>query len=317
MTKTITYAIGDVHGCFDKLIALLNHCDTHCGNRKPRFVFLGDYVDRGRDSKKVVDFLMRAQTRFPDRFICLKGNHEQLLAAAAGSTASQEDRDVWIRNGGRETLESYQIDDPSLMPPDPTEWLGSLPATFTDGKRLFVHAGISPGVPIEMQEEDDLLWIREPFLSSQADHGFLVVHGHTPTKNSKPDLRSNRLNLDTGACFGGPLTAAAFLDDALMPFAFILNNGQIGQVGAPDTKASRLATIRRVAQARRNKRPTITDKPFTKPLPKRAERLWLVLDAAGQLLPTTKPTRYLFALCYRVATGTGLVVRTFQSVHRA
>jgi serine/threonine protein phosphatase 1 len=258
MTKTITYAIGDVHGCFDKLVALLSHCDTHCGNRKPRFVFLGDYVDRGRDTKRVVEFLMRAQTRFPDRFICLKGNHEQLLVAAARSTASQKDRDVWIRNGGRETLKSYEIDDPHLMPSDPTNWLGSLPATFTDGKRLFVHAGVSPGVPMEMQEEDDLLWIREPFLSSQADHGLLVVHGHTPTKKSKPDLRPNRLNLDTGACFGGPLTAAAFHDDALLPVAFIFDDGQIGQVIAPDTKASRLATIRRVAQARRNK--SVSDK---------------------------------------------------------
>ena len=81
-----------------------------------------------------------------------------------------------------------------------------------------------------MQEDDDLLWIREPFLSSQTDHGFLVVHGHTPTKSLKPDLRSNRLNLDTGACFGGPLTAAAFLDDTLMPVAFIFDNGQIRQV---------------------------------------------------------------------------------------
>jgi serine/threonine protein phosphatase 1 len=176
------------------------------------------------------------------------------LAAAARSTASQKDRDAWIRNGGRETLESYEIDDPQLMPSDPTDWLRSLPATFTDGKRLFVHAGIFPGVSIEMQEEeDDLLWIREPFLSSQTDHGFLVIHGHTPTKNSKPDLRSNRLNLDTGACFGGPLTAAAFLDDTLLPVAFIFDDVQIGQVNAPDAKASRLATIRRVAQVRRNK----------------------------------------------------------------
>jgi serine/threonine protein phosphatase 1 len=255
MTRTITYAIGDVHGCFDKLVALLNHCDAHSGNRQPRFVFLGDYVDRGRDTKRVVEFLMRAQARFPDRFICLKGNHEQLLVSAAGPTTSQKDRDVWIRNGGRETLESYEIDDPHLMPSDPTDWLGSLPATFTDGKRLFVHAGIFPGVPIELQEEDDLLWIREPFLSSETDHGLLVVHGHTPTKTRKPDLRSNRLNLDTGACLGGPLTAAAFLDHALVPVAFIFDDGQIEQVNAPDAKAARLATIRRVAQARRNKSP--------------------------------------------------------------
>jgi serine/threonine protein phosphatase 1 len=255
MTKTITYAIGDVHGCFDKLVALLNHCDAHCGNRKPRFVFLGDYVDRGPDSNSVVEFLMRAQTKFSDHFICLKGNHEQLLATAAASNASQEDCDTWIRNGGAETLNSYDIDDPRLLPPGPAIWLGSLATTFSDGKRLFVHAGIVPGVPIEMQEEDDLLWIREPFLSSQTDHGLLVVHGHTPTKNSRPDLRSNRLNLDTGACFGGPLTAAAFLDDALVPAAFIFDDGQIEQLSAPDTKASRLATIRRVARARRKKSP--------------------------------------------------------------
>src|SRR5258705_13199356 len=93
------------------------------------------------------------------------------------------------------------------MPPDATNWLGSLPTTFADTQRLFVHGGIFPGVPIELQEEDELLWMREPFLSSQSEHGFLVVHGHTPTKNLKPDLRHNRLNLDTGACFGGPLTA--------------------------------------------------------------------------------------------------------------
>lgn len=135
----------------------------------------------------------------------------------------------------------------------PSTHEAALPATFSDGKRLFVHAGISPGIPVQMQEENDLLWIREPFLSSQTDHGFLVVHGHTPTKNSKPDLQLNRLNLDTGACFGGPLTAAAFLDDTLLPVAFIFDSGQIRQIGAPDAKASRLATIRRVAQARRNK----------------------------------------------------------------
>ena len=128
-------------------------------------------------------------------------------------------------------------------------------APFTDGKRLFVHAGISPGLPIELQKEDDLLWIREPFLSSQTDHGLLVVHGHTPTKTSKPDLRSNRLNLDTGACLGGPLTAAAFLDHALVPAAFIFDDGQIEQVGAADMKASWLATIRRIALARRNESP--------------------------------------------------------------
>ena len=101
MKNTITYAIGDVHGCFEKLIALLAHCDAHSGSRKPRFVFLGDYVDRGPDSKRVVEFLMRGQSKFPDRFICLKGNHEQLLVLAARPAALQEEREAWIWNGGR------------------------------------------------------------------------------------------------------------------------------------------------------------------------------------------------------------------------
>ena len=255
MKNTITYAIGDVHGCFEKLIALLAHCDAHSGSRKPRFVFLGDYVDRGRDSKRVVEFLMRGQSKFPDRFICLKGNHEQLLVSAARPTALQEERDAWICNGGDRTLSSYQIDEPQSMPPDATNWLGSLPTTFADTQRLFVHAGIFPGVPIELQEEDDLLWMREPFLSSQAEHGFLIVHGHTPTKNLKPDLRHNRLNLDTGACFGGPLTAAAFIDEARVPAAFVFDDGQIGEVEALDTKTARLEIIRRIAEARRKKSP--------------------------------------------------------------
>jgi len=175
------------------------------------------------------------------------------LVSAARPTALQEERDAWICNGGDRTLSSYQIDEPQSMPPDATNWLGSLPTTFADTQRLFVHAGIFPGVPIELQEEDDLLWMREPFLSSQAEHGFLVVHGHTPTNNLKPDLRHNRLNLDTGACFGGPLTAAAFIDEARVPAAFVFDDGQIGEVEALDTKTARLEVIRRIAEARRKK----------------------------------------------------------------
>jgi hypothetical protein len=130
-------------------------------------------------------------------------------------------------------------------------------ANQSSTQRLFVHAGILPGVPIELQEEDDLLWMREPFLSSQAEHGFLVVHGHTPTKNLKPELRHNRLNLDTGACFGGPLTAAAFIDEARVPAAFVFDDGQIGELEALDTKTARLEVIRRIAEARRKKSPGI------------------------------------------------------------
>jgi serine/threonine protein phosphatase 1 len=117
---------------------------------------------------------------------------------------------TWWGSGGKATLESYGVDDPSDLPIRLLDWLRSLPLTTSDRHRMFVHAGIKPGVALASQSDEDLLWIREPFLSSEEDHDLLVVHGHTPTPNRKPDQRQNRVNIDTGACFGGPLTAAVF-----------------------------------------------------------------------------------------------------------
>src|SRR5258708_34577511 len=130
---------------------------------------------------------------------------------------------TWWANGGEQTLDSYGVNDPSSLPDPHLEWIKALPLRFADQKRLFVHAGIRPGVAIADQSEDDLLWIREPFLSSQADHNTFVVHGHTPTESRLPDLRSNRLNLDTGACFGGELTAAVFTDGRARPLFFVMS----------------------------------------------------------------------------------------------
>lgn len=227
MKDEITFAIGDVHGCFDKLRALLSSCEQLSAGRQARHVLLGDYIDRGPDSRKVVDFLIAQQTGADGRFVCLRGNHEQMLIDAAASDRSDRALVNWFGNGGEQTLDSYGIDDPSALPPQHLTWLTSLPLTMTDPERLFVHAGIRPGIALIEQSGDDLVNIREPFLSCDERHKLFVVHGHTPTKTRQPDLRTNRLNLDTGACFGGPLTAAAFSRAHVKPLFFVNCHGDV------------------------------------------------------------------------------------------
>jgi serine/threonine protein phosphatase 1 len=113
------------------------------------------------------------------------------------------------------------------LPDDHLDWLVNLPISFRDRSRLYVHAGIRPGIKLALQQDDDLLWIREPFLSSSDAHELFVVHGHTPTVTRRPDLRPNRLNLDTGAGWDGPLTAAVFRKGEVRPFAFITEMGSL------------------------------------------------------------------------------------------
>jgi serine/threonine protein phosphatase 1 len=176
----------------------------------------------------VLDLLIRRQSDQSNRFVCLRGNHEQMLLLAADKERSDRDLMNWWGNGGQRTLESYGVGDPSDLPAAHLDWLRSLPLTMRDEpNRLYVHAGIRPGTPLSSQSEEDLLWIREPFLSSEDDHGVLVVHGHTPTDSAEPDLRRNRLNLDTGACFGGPLTGAMFSNLAIEPILFVNDSGEI------------------------------------------------------------------------------------------
>jgi serine/threonine protein phosphatase 1 len=229
MAKTITFAIGDIHGCFDKLTDLLAACETVRAGRRARFVFIGDYVDRGPDTRKVIELLLDRQLKERDRFICLRGNHEDLLIRASRRDRTDRDLINWWANGGEQTLDSYGADDPSDLPADHLAWIEALPLTFIDGNRLFVHAGVRPGISLSAQAEEDLLWIREPFLSAEEDHGAFVVHGHTPTGSGLPELRPNRLNLDTGACFGGPLTGALFAGPEPLPTLFISSVGNTWQ----------------------------------------------------------------------------------------
>jgi len=221
MPALLTYAIGDVHGCYTKLRNLIGHCMVHRGDHPYRLIFLGDYIDRGRRSREAVELLIEIQAGNPDRIICLRGNHDDMAVTAARGG----DPWVWLNNGGDATLASYGVGRPEHMPARHLDWLGSLPLTFSDEWRFFVHAGIDPDLPLDAQKKETLLWIREPFLSDPRDHGLLIVHGHTP--NEEPELRFNRLNLDTGACFGGPLTAAVFDEDTAEPLAFITDQGTL------------------------------------------------------------------------------------------
>jgi serine/threonine protein phosphatase 1 len=229
MEDLLTFAIGDVHGCFDKLEALLLACDKVRARREVRYVFIGDYIDRGPDARKVIDLLMHKQLSEADRFVCLRGNHEQMLIFAAAEARSDRELMTWWANGGEQTLDSYGVNDPRSVLAPHLEWIKALPLRFADQKRLFVHAGIRPGVAIADQSEGDLLWIREPFLSFKGKHNRFVVHGHTPTNSGLPDLYSNRLNLDTGACFGGELTAAVFTDRTARPIFFVNSLGAVWQ----------------------------------------------------------------------------------------
>jgi serine/threonine protein phosphatase 1 len=213
----LTYAIGDVHGCLAKLLRLLDRCLHHSGGRAHRFVFVGDYIDRGPDSCGAIETLIELQGERGDDVICLRGNHEALMLEALDTG----DPILWFMNGAAETLASYGVEHPSALPPQHVDWVAALPFWFDDGQRYFVHAGVNPALPLDRQTDRDRLWIREPFLTSTRDFGRLIVHGHTPMRTGLPDLRPNRLNIDTGAVYGGPLTAAAFTDEARDPVGFL------------------------------------------------------------------------------------------------
>ena len=211
------YAIGDIHGCLDKLKAL--HAAIRADLKaypvaQSLVVHLGDYIDRGPDSAGVVRTLMNFE--LPSIF--LMGNHEATaLAAMDGDGAACTD---WLYNGGDAALSSWGLDPNGPRgawrpPAEHVAWMRGLRLSYRHGGYLFVHAGIRPGVPLEAQDSEDLIRIRRPFLDSQADHGVIVVHGHTPTRDRLPERHSNRVNLDTGAVYGGPLTCGVFEGEKL------------------------------------------------------------------------------------------------------
>jgi serine/threonine protein phosphatase 1 len=215
------YAIGDIHGEVALLDALHARIiedarDAECDAVKV-FIYVGDYVDRGPDSRAVVEMVARSGlTGFET--VHLKGNHEDMMLRFLDG-----DRDIgslWLFNGGAETLESYGVTAPSpsntdglaaaraelarLLPAAHLDFLRGLRRWYRDGDYLFVHAGVRAGVALDDQRDEDLMWIREGFLERDQGLGGMVVHGHTPT--AEPDLRVYRIGIDTGAFFSGRLT---------------------------------------------------------------------------------------------------------------
>jgi serine/threonine protein phosphatase 1 len=191
-----------------------------------RFIFLGDYIDRGPDSRSVVHQLIELQEELTDAVICLKGNHEQMLENAERDAVQLFN---WLANGGNTTLDSYRVRHPRHIPLEHRAWLSSLPLQFDDGQRFFVHAGVDPFAPLNRQREEVLLWVRDEF-PEDIDTGRLIVHGHTPLLSGKPELRRWRLNIDTAAFAGGPLTAAMFTNEQVTPIAFLTDSGAITRV---------------------------------------------------------------------------------------
>jgi serine/threonine protein phosphatase 1 len=214
----LTYAVGDIHGSLDKLKALVEACRQHADGREMRLVFLGDYIDRGPDSAGVLRFMMSLRADLSKQMVALKGNHEAWAISLLDGLAPAG---AWLRNGGAETLRSYGAREIGDLPRAHLDWMRSLRLFFDDGRRFFVHAGVNPGRPLDAQQDEELLWIRMPFLTNQRDYGRLIVHGHTPLESEKPELHPNRLNLDTAAAFGGPLTAAVFNDAQTEPLSFL------------------------------------------------------------------------------------------------
>lgn len=219
----VLYAIGDIHGRSDLLDAVHAAIDDDSAGRvePPIEIYLGDYVDRGLDSKGVIDRLI---DRILDhdhqrRMIFIGGNHEEAFRDfLAGSMEPEE----WKRFGGYEAAFSYGIDVLALRGAPRMTWVEALrqavPAThrlFFDSLRdsyatdgyFFAHAGVRPGVPLDEQSPDDLRWIRDTFLGDPSDHGAVVVHGHTPVR--EPTFEPNRINLDTGAYLTNRLTCLA------------------------------------------------------------------------------------------------------------
>jgi serine/threonine protein phosphatase 1 len=222
------YAIGDVHGRADLLQQLLTVIDVDLERSRPERaiqVFLGDYVDRGPNSRAVLDLLIERSRSHET--VCLKGNHEVFLLDVLDDPVRLQD---WRHYGGLLTLMSYGViptmnptpeEQVELMeglkraiPPEHLAFLQQLPSSFACGDFFFVHAGVKPGVPLDRQREEDLLWIRDEFLNSDERFGKYVVHGHTPV--SAPDIRPNRINIDTGAYATGNLTLLTIQGDSLL-----------------------------------------------------------------------------------------------------
>ncbi len=216
-------AIGDIHGRLDSLEILLEKLETTLLEKGDglHFVLLGDYIDRGPSSCQVINKLLK--WKYFGQSIFLMGNHERFLLNFLVDPIKFAE---WLQYGGIETLISYQVfpkpgsqsqqqlisikeELASKIPDAHLEFLKSLKLSYTSGDFMFVHAGVDPSIPLDKNPEEILLWIREPFLSYPKPLPKVIVHGHTISSNGIPEIRINRVGLDTGSYLNGKITAMA------------------------------------------------------------------------------------------------------------
>lgn len=228
-----TYAVGDIHGQLALLKAAHQRIsrDDAAHGGESRVVHVGDLIDRGPDSRGVIEYLMRGQADGKP-WVVLKGNHDRFLPRFVRQPdwidAGMASGSHWLNHvnlGAAPTLASYGVltegrdhadilaDARRAVPEAHLRWLDQLPLWHLTPDALMVHAGIRPGVDLSMQTEQDLLWIRKGFLEDRTDHGILVVHGHTPEE--RVTHFGNRLAIDTGAAYGGPLSVVVFDEHGL------------------------------------------------------------------------------------------------------
>ncbi len=245
-----SYAIGDIHGHFDLLRAAharIAKDKAACGDTDAPVVHIGDLVDRGPDSRAVIDYLARGIAA-GENWVVLKGNHDRMFSLFLDNPTAQdpglraEFSYLHPRIGGGPTLASYGVANASDRPLAPVHaeavaavpaehraFLASRPAYYAYAEALFVHAGIRPGVAIKDQAEDDLVWIRDPFLGYRGSFPRLLVHGHTALAGAVH--YGNRLNIDSSAGYGGPLTAVVLEGRAV---SILADGGRAPLLPTPD-----------------------------------------------------------------------------------
>jgi len=204
------FAIGDIHGCFDKLQKLVQKLPVD--QQLDTLVFIGDYIDRGSSSKEVVDYVIELKGKF-NNVICLTGNHEQMFLNYLAGT----DEAMYLYNGGDKTLLSYgmlpyapPLERKAAIPLSHLLFFKSLLPYYETEEYIFVHAGLMPGLSLRRQTIHDVLWVRQEFIHSDYDFGKKVIFGHTPFRS--PLIETNKIGIDTGAFSGGNLTCVELPD---------------------------------------------------------------------------------------------------------
>ena len=211
----ITYAISDIHGCSETLKSLLKKIKDF-----DKLIFLGDYIDRGPNSKEVIDIIRELQNKYGDKIVTLIGNHEDICLTAYDSN----NFNLWMYNGGSSTLNSFD----GKVPAEYLNWMRDLKLYYEDDYFYYVHAGLRPHVKIEDNDRDDIIWIRYDFLLSDYKFKKRVIHGHTPGKNVI--YRDNRVNIDTGCVFGYKLSAIKIENAEITKVISVENKNTIKEI---------------------------------------------------------------------------------------